>query len=197
MIGFYFVVKKNSWNILVKIAKPPDYTLTSYSSLKSWKSHTHGTRKNGPRKNGPRNGLQKYTHTTTMLDPQPTIFRFWVSRGPIFRGPFFWDQFFGDHFFGDHFSGTNFPGTIFPGTIFPGTNFPGTIFLGTNFTGTIFPGTIFPRTIFPGDHLSGVSHTHTHTHTNSNASWKWHFSTFQAILSKYSDGNISIFVMKT
>ena len=27
MIGFYFVVKKNSWNILVKSARPPDYTL--------------------------------------------------------------------------------------------------------------------------------------------------------------------------
>ena len=31
MIGLYFVVKKNSWNIIVKSAKPPDYTLKKYS----------------------------------------------------------------------------------------------------------------------------------------------------------------------
>ena len=31
------------------------------------------------------------THTT-ILDAHPTIFRFWVSRGPIFRGPFFRDS---------------------------------------------------------------------------------------------------------
>ena len=41
-----------------------------------------------------------HTHTA-MLDAHPTIFRFWVSRRPIFRGPFF-------------------PVASFPGTIFPG-----------------------------------------------------------------------------
>ena len=45
-----------------------------------------------------------HTHThTTMLDAHPTIFRFWVSRGPIFRGPFFQGPIFRDHFFRDHF----------------------------------------------------------------------------------------------
>ena len=145
MIGFYFVVKKNSWNILVKIAKPPDYTLMSYSSLKSWNSHTHGTRKNGPRKNGPRNGLQKHTHTTTMLDPQPTIFRFWLSRGPIF-----WDQFFGDHF-----SGTNFPGPFFLVPILRGP------FSGDNFSEDHFSRGPFVR---------GFTHTHIQTPAENDTS---------------------------
>ena len=47
---------------------------------------------------------------TTMLDAHPTIFRFWVSRGPIFRGaffrgPIFRGSIFRGPFFGDHFSG--------------------------------------------------------------------------------------------
>ena len=47
---------------------------------------------------------QHSTHTT-MLDAHPTIFRFWVPRGPIFRGPFFpGGHFSGDNFSGDHFS---------------------------------------------------------------------------------------------
>ena len=116
-----------------------------------------GTRKNGPQENwSPRKIVPFHTHTT-MLDAHPTIFRFWVSRGPFF-------------------SGTIFPETIFPGTIFPEIIFPGTIFFGDHFSedhfsrdhfsgdhfsrgpffwGPFFPRTIFPGTIFLGDHFSG------------------------------------------
>ena len=58
----------------------------------------------------------EYSTHTTMLDAHPTIFRFWVSRGPIFRGSIF-----------------RWP--IFRGPFFPAAIFPGTIFLGDHFSG--------------------------------------------------------------
>ena len=50
-----------------------------------------------------------------MLNAYPTIFCFWVFRGPIlrglfFRGPFFRGPFFRGRFFGDHFSRDDFSG---------------------------------------------------------------------------------------
>ena len=53
---------------------------------------------------------------TSQHSTHPTMFRFWVSRGPFFSGTVFPGTIFlGDHFSGDHFSRGPFSGDHFSG----------------------------------------------------------------------------------